>query len=343
MKKSFIMKTIVVILLAFLAIFLAGCTTGNDYIYTTIEASEDGRSITLTSPDEEETRVYLYVDRVCGTLYGKLFLYENFVTYDDGTVADVYSPVDAREVLYVSSYGEVFCYVEKNASDSLSQMQRFFSGEFSRVTLAQTNAQMECVLTDAEAERLFSATREESLIEVDVRNLKNKLYFDVIAYDGNLALTQKMGAIFKLDEQYLFVDFSTLENSAFDANGDLSYRNGTIRVERIEGEKLNLFESVLGRKKFLEQTVTYETGLYVGEEIEEEDSLSVLWILILLFTLTVPAVPVIYLVRFLIKRHRLCLEGGKKIAIPIPILVMVAGGALWVLAGISLLCILVFL
>ena len=83
----------------------------------------------------------------------------------------------------------------------------------------------------------------------------------MLGYDSYYVLAQKKGAIFQLGGEYLFVDFSTLDNSAFDSNGDLSYRRGMIEAEVLCGDKLSILEALGGRKKYLEQNVTYEAGL----------------------------------------------------------------------------------
>ena len=77
MKKQYILKTIVVISLVIFALFLAGCTTGDDYIYSDISVSEDGKTITIKAPDESAVDTFLYYGEVPNAhLYGEKFRYE---------------------------------------------------------------------------------------------------------------------------------------------------------------------------------------------------------------------------------------------------------------------------
>ena len=343
MKKSYILKTIIVILLVFFALSLAGCTVANSYVYSEISASEDGQTIQITSPDGMEEKVYLYVGMISGTLYGERFLYENYVIFADGSIGDVYSPLEERDVLYVDVGGDVYCYVKKNADTARGEVSDFLSGKVSRVSLANTTNFRESVLNDSEIERFFAPPTSENLIEVDVRTLKNALYYDVLGYDSYLALTKTVGAIFTVNGRYLFVNFANLDNSAFDAYGNLSYRQGIIEAEVLCGDKLTILEALGGRKKHMNDDIKYETGLYIGDETEDEASHPLSIVLTLIFTLLLPIIPAGYLIRFLLGRRRLALETGEKRAIPIPLLVMVAGGLLWLIAGLCVLYILAFL
>lgn len=345
MKKQYILKTIVVISLVIFALFLAGCTTGDDYIYSDISVSEDGKTITIKAPDESAVDTFHYLGVVPnGEVYGKKFYYHSYADMPDGYASDVFSPLAQKNILYIESGSDIYCYAKQGDAEASGTVADFLEGKYSSISFANLDQMRECVLTVSERtafERVVSGNVVEN---VDVRTLKDNLFYDVMAYDFYGVLSVRVGAVFKLGNDFYYVDYESLPNSAFDADGNLSYRRGEIDMERLDGNKLTLLNNIMGRQKRIENTYTHEEGLYVGEDEEDtiEDALPVVICVVVLVGILLPLIPgAIYLFWILsAKRRNAVLRVEKKPLLTLPLLFGLIGCALWLVGGVAVFCLL---
>ena len=345
MKKQYILKTIVVISLVIFALFLAGCTTGDDYIYSDISVSEDGKTITIKAPDESAVDTFLYYGEVPNAhLYGEKFRYENNLFMPDGSFTNVYSPLNEKDILYVEGDEVVYCYVLQGALTASEDVCDFLDGNYSHISFANLDKWREGVLVQSEREAFETAESANIVTNIDVRTLKDNLFYDIIAYDASGVLSVKVGAVFKLGNDFYYVDYESLPNSAFDADGNLSYRRGEIDMERLDGNKLTLLNNIMGRQKRIENTYTHEEGLYVGEDEEDtiEDALPVVICVVVLVGILLPLIPgAIYLFWILsAKRRNAVLRVEKKPLLTLPLLFGLIGCALWLVGGVAVFCLL---
>ena len=341
MRKHSILKTIVVILVLLVAVLLSGCTT-EDYLYSEFSFGETEEILKVTSPDGSTVNEYVYAGSAYGgLLHGEKFIYERFVYFENGGGGMVYSALDNDNVLYVQVDAEIYCYVKAGDETALTQMRAFLDGEDDSLAFADLLRFQESILTRAEAEAFFADASTENMTSVDVQTLKGKLLYDIITYDENRVLALKRGAIFAVNGGYLLIDYDKLDNTAFDADGNFSYRKGTVEAEHIRGDKLTLFNTLQNRRQYLVETSQYEEGLYVGPEKKEitlENSRTSVVSLLVVIGLLVPLAPMIYLLCTFRSKKRLArviLEEEKR-GIPVPLVIMGIGACLWVLSGLSL-------
>lgn len=82
---------------------------------------------------------------------------------------------------------------------------------------------------------------------------------EVLGYDATLTFAHALGALFELDDGYYYVHYDALGNECFDADGDLSFREGTVvPTLRLGQEDAALIISALENdEEWL--NVTYET------------------------------------------------------------------------------------
>ena len=345
MKKQNILKTLVVIFLVVFALFLAGCTVESDYLYSDISASEDGKTITIKAPDESAVDTFHYLGVVPnGELYGKKFYYQSYVDMPDGYAADVFSPLAQKNILYIQSGSDIYCYAKQGDAEASGEVTDFLDGNYSAISFANLDQMRECVLTGSERTAFETVESGNVVKNVDVRTLKDNLFYDVMAYDFYGVLSVRVGAVFKLGNDFYYVDYESLPNSAFDADGNLSYRRGEIDMERLDGNKLTLLNNIMGRQKRIENTYTHEEGLYIGSEKVNtiEDALPVVVALVVFAGILLPLVPAaIFLFWFFsAKRRNTVLRIEKKPALALPVLFALIGCALWLVGGVAVLCLL---
>ncbi len=347
MKKQVILKTIVVILLVIFAFSFTGCVQewSDDYLYSEFAVNEDGRTITIKAPDES-MREFSYIGVASGALlHGEKYWYENYVTFFDGSAGMVYSPSEEDGVLYVAVGYDVYCYASEDCQSGREEVEKILNGQAERKTFAKLSRMTEGVLNEKEMQSFFLPPSSDALVTVDVTKLKNCLLFDVLSYDAYRVLAIKSGAIFKVGEEYFYVDYDKLDNSAFDADGNLSYRKGTIEAERLNQEKRQLVESIQGRQKRIEDDYIAEEGIYIGEEIEEEavveDVLPMVLVLVAFLGILLPLIPLAIAIFWWItaKRRNFVLQEVKKEIFSPPMVVGAVGAVLWLLAGIAVFCI----
>ena len=184
MKKQYILKTLVVIFLVVFALFLAGCTVESDYLYSDISVSEDGKTVTIKAPDESAVDTFRYLGVVPnGELYGKKFYYQSYVDMPDGYAADVFSPLAEKNILYIQSGSDIYCYAKQGDAEASGAVTDFLEGYYSAISFANLDQMRECVLTGSER-TAFETVESGNVVEnVDVRTLKDNLFYDVMAYD----------------------------------------------------------------------------------------------------------------------------------------------------------------
>jgi hypothetical protein len=348
MKKHYILKTIVVILLVFLAFSLAGCVTDNvysNYLYSEISLSDDLQLLTVVSPEGERMQ-YEHISTVSSAeLHGVKYLYEEIAILNDGYVADVYSPVADKDVIYLNCYGTVYCYVRESCQSERQDMLAFLGGEGSIFSIADMKGNKEGVLSREEYHALCAPPKAENTVKVDVTVLKNVTSYDILSYDSYHVLNMTSGKIFYYDNAYLLVDYQRLDNSAFDAEGNLSFRKGEIEAERLTGEKLELFKDIFDKRSRIKNETQFEEGLFVGQE-ENERTEEVANFAVLSFVffigILIPAVPVIFMLTYALtaRRRALVLGDKRKTRVSVPLIVMGAGALIWLISGVTMLILL---
>ncbi len=349
MKKFNILKTIVVILLAIMAILLTSCTPGwDEYIYTEFAASGDGYTVKRHNTDES-TEEYIYVGEASSSvLLGNLFMFANTVDFDD-RYAYVYAQNENAPLLYLE-YGDggVGVFAKQTETAAAAAMRSFLERETSgTVAIADLDNMRQKLLSESEKNTLFSTPDGQYTFEVDVKDLKGNLVGDIIAYDQNRILALKIGAMFMVDGECCMVDFADLDNSYFDADGNFSYRRGTVTVEKLNSEKSTIYKGSTSYTTYIDNRIAYEEGLYIGEE-EEDDELTdaaaraVVIVAISIIGLLLPLLVMLFVLFFgFTRRNRALLKGEDVGALPIPFYLVGAGGALWFLAGVAMLLIVI--
>ena len=86
-------------------------------------------------------------------------------------------------------------------------------------------------------------------------------HYEIIGYDETMTFAHVVGAVFDDNGTYLFVDYDSLDNSYFDAYGNLSFRQGTVPVLVLDQQDENAINEAIEQGEFFSTNT-------IGEEIE---------------------------------------------------------------------------
>lgn len=102
---------------------------------------------------------------------------------------------------------------------------------------------------------------------VNVTELKNLSRYEIRAYDDTKTLSRDCGAIYRFaDGSTYYLNYSVLGNEHFDANGDFSYRSGSVELTRVIG-------NVETNVNYAVKSLSPYTPSYTWEE-QDKDSTS---------------------------------------------------------------------
>lgn len=144
------------------------------------------------------------------------------------------SNVSENGIVWVD-FGGIDFYATKDAK---SKLDAFMKGDIGGFLLSNENdVYFNAVLEETTAESIITAydggfkTRR-----VSVKDLENVETYHVLAIDKSETLAYIYGAIYLVGAEYCFVDYTKLGNQYFDADGNFSYRSGTVEVEALSAD-----------------------------------------------------------------------------------------------------------
>ena len=216
------------------------------------------------------------------------YVYYNRVEYEDNYLA-VCTAYVGSDIYWVDGYPSDTVFMSEERIDEL---RPFFNGEITgRYTIHENGfygkyAEINKTLADS----LYVYTEKMTL---DVRDLYDLPYYVVYAYDnptGTIARAE--GAVFILDKgTHVYVDYTTLDNSHFDANGELSFRQGTVSASVLLGSAVMGVDSAIEKMRYPTYNYVYE-----GEDIQYGTGtpLFLFWIMILFIGIIAPIAPIVF-------------------------------------------------
>ena len=347
MKKNAFLKTILVILTVFSLLVLASCITSSSYMeYAEWTLNEDGEVLKRVGIDGESTKYTLVGMEYNLTLTGELYAYMSYVETPYGEALGCYSPSEDSPIVFVCEYygmesrGVVYVYAEEGSAEGAAYAD-FLDGASERYTAYLIGKGKEGVFSPDELAILRRAITDPSLsVSLEVKSLRGKAVSEILAYSADRRLARVEGAIFDVGAEKYYVDYTALDNSYFDADGNFSYQRGTVVAERLTGEKKETVETVMRRTVSVNERISLEEGRYVQQEntATVEDGVLTLVILTVIVGLCIPLLPIGYVVIYAVteKKRSLALGRSPK-KVPAPLWVMLAGGVLWLLSALALL------
>lgn len=97
----------------------------------------------------------------------------------------------------------------------------------------------------------------------NVIGLADTIRYDITAWDVYDCVYTVEGAFYAMsDGSYGYVDYSELDNSYFDAEGNFSYRKGTVELTYMEGDMAQAIDAVIASTSMREVDFQHEKSVY---------------------------------------------------------------------------------
>ena len=93
---------------------------------------------------------------------------------------------------------------------------------------------------------------------VDASLLGELISYNVIGYDSTLTFAHIIGQVFEYNGDYLFVNYSYLNNTHFDSYGNLSFRGGSVPVVRLSAQDKAQITDAIDRFEYYDGEIVYE-------------------------------------------------------------------------------------
>ncbi|MBE6577980.1 MAG: hypothetical protein E7653_07605 [Ruminococcaceae bacterium] len=239
--------------------------------FTKFELSADGKTLLR---DGERFEIY-QSSRLFYSDPRTVYEYENTVDMtlgEDGETyaCRVYASSKNANVLWVQGVRQSYLYV---SSAGKTELDAFLDGTSVRYTLE--NKGMNADISNEEIKGLDDASRQPiNAIVVDVTTLADQQRYDVVTRDATYSFAYVHGAIYYIDNQYYYVNYEMLGNNYFDADGNFSYRSGSVPLTPVDAMTASVIDQTVQNLAEYDVEYTYES-----ESWDAEASKSVFWVL----------------------------------------------------------------
>ena len=213
---------------------------------------------------------------------------EEVTLYEDMVVLYVYFDVNTAFDVYVTEQGARA--LDEYMAGNYAQYE-LTSGTYESATISEQTVRAWSEITPTET--------------VDASLLGELVSYNVIGYDSTLTFAHIIGKVFEYNGDYLFVNYSHLNNSHFDSYGNLSFRSGNVPVVRLSAQDKAQITDTIDRFEYYDGEIVYE----------ESDPLDATISMVLFLLLASPflyILPVLFLVFGIVMRCIKKLPGRKR-------------------------------
>ena len=225
MKTNFKKKLIcTLVFVLFASVLMPLCTVSAEMPTNYVEwtASSDLKTMT----DGENTYYRYYPKKKFDLELDEMFRYRYpaFVEGDDLKVlGTVYSYEDGGDIIWIESDAE-YVYVTKNGKNILDA---FFGGNIDNYALTSTSVDSGAnyiSYVDKELVDVLNADAERATekLSVEVVDLRFAECYVIIGCDETGSFSNELGAVYLVDGEYCYLNYQTLGNQYFDADGNFS-------------------------------------------------------------------------------------------------------------------------
>lgn len=323
MKKNTLFKKALSLILALLVLIpaftLFALATPPTEAPKEWKLSEDSSSIT----DGEKTYEIVafptgyYVD-----MYS-VYEYSNTVELSTQENAWVLSPSSESGLIIAESYFQTLIFADEEAK---AELKKFLAGEMGTYRIEETTpGQQDLVSVIASSDAKALEALRDGGIKLDVTTLTETPRYHITAHDSTDSIATVRGDVFRIDGKLYFVNYSLLPNSAFDADGNLSFRSGEIEAFPIGDELSAKLEGALKSLSYKRVDRSYEDAPKESP-IESDVAVVLFWIFFAIIGFILPAAPIAMGIVFARSEKR----GKMK-----EWYILTAIGALWVILSIA--------
>ena len=186
-------------------------------------------------------------------------------------------------IISLRSSGTVRVYATREATQALNA---YFSADTHTNCFLLDGSDSYAKIADSVV-KLFYVQFEP--IDMEVTKLKNLPRYDMVTYDPSGSVCKTVGAIYRLNDQYLgYVDYTLLDNTHFDANGNFSYRSGNVTVSLLFDNAEVGAKSAVEAMESIDFEITYES-----EADYESVGPIVFWFFFILIGYALPLAPLL--------------------------------------------------
>lgn len=283
MKKGF-QKSLCLLL----ALLMLACVA-----MLTVSAEESAREWTvsedLSNLSDGNTTYYLYP---IPTGYEWSPWHSIYYYYNDSVMvretgikvqASLQSTTSDSGIILVRMRGETRLYATREAAQVLTD---YFSATSHTNCFLWENYTYGSAISNELLSRFYDPTQVDPL-EVDVTELPQRLCYELVTFDPNLALVKTIGAVYQLDEElYGFVDYTLLDNTHFDASGNFSYRSGSVTLSVLKGDAYAALTETVAAMENVDRD-----SLFENDPDMEAAGLLIFWIFFVFVGYVLPLVP----------------------------------------------------
>jgi len=220
LKKTYILPVIIILLAQLLSVFAFADT--KQFVNWTL--SLDGEVI---EGNGKMYTKYGYTDVMLDA--DDVYQYANGISPSSGEAYRVYAPANDTEFIWIVRSDELEIYATDKGR---TELDSFIGGEGGIFRIVG-DAHQKSAIDKSCVESMRGAT---STLDIDVRELRAVDSYEIYAYDATDTLAYKYGAVFFYGDELLFVRYSELSNNCFDADGNFSFRSGTVTMKILDGE-----------------------------------------------------------------------------------------------------------
>lgn len=163
--------------------------------------------------------------------------------------------------VYASIKGTVYA-----ADKGAEALDRLMDGEAASYMLASVPGACAPIANDL-VTMLTKAPEDAEKRTFDVRDLENALYYRLLGVESYGFYGCAYGAVYKYEGEFYYIHYMDLGNQCFDADGNFSYRRGTVEGVKLEGDLVASLHTV-------GQNMTYRPLEYIdaGEKKNFDDT-----------------------------------------------------------------------
>ena len=285
--RAFLLALSVVLLLPLLS--LSVFATEEEESFAEWELSEDDRVLT---GDGKVYSLYYPIGEIPFYSESKqIYIYENEVSFSKdgamrGFVSEVCAPGANSEFVWLRllNDGSYIYATEAGAR----QLNHFLSGKSDNYFL-RTGPYSSAKLEKETVEAMEDARKaSDGKKTVNVSELKGRLAFDVVVYDETQTFLYDMGSVYELsDGKYYYLHLLSLGNQYFDADGNFSYRSGSVELTVLDDAIADALDTTA-------EDIVYTETVYVWEN--EDGTVmptSVFWVFYVFLGILLPIAPLV--------------------------------------------------
>lgn len=317
------MKKKIISILFALIIMLTLCIIVSAEDYTEWTVSQDEKTLIIGDKTYELYTGYL-------SLNDKILPEEKFVYGDEYGYSDLYLKRNMENedimVLTVSAYSYSIERIYVN-SEGKKALDSFVDKNYSLYRISSSYTKYSNT-TKGWIDLLDGGT----VVKLDVRSLQSCQSYYVLGYDSTGSIAHTVGAIYNLDGAYYYVNYDILPNNYFDANGNLSYRQGDVNAYKLNTAQESDMEEFTYRMDYFD--IRFESDTTPSFEGAGRGFFIFIFVFVTaLFGFIIPLVPVI------IGTIRITKQKTKN---PKRWLLMLIACTLWIVVAICLLLAIIF-